>query len=82
MVEKVDLEASKWDLKPQIGPIGYLEPLTIFFEIVFFFNKTTQILSYYISQFHNIYECFSFRAKYRKYSNLSDFLLQLWQYDG
>ena len=65
IAEKVDLEASKWDLRAQIGQYGYLEPLTIFFEILFFY-QTTQIFIYYIYQFHNIYECFSFLGKYRK----------------
>ena len=64
------LEASDW-------PNWISGAINNFFRNCIFFNKTTQILSYYISQFHNIYECFSFRAKYRKYSNLSDFLLQL-----
>ena len=40
-------------------------------------KKTTQILIYYISQFHNIYECFSFLAKYRKYFNLSAFFVTI-----
>ena len=30
--EKVDLESSKYDLKPQIGQFGYLEPLIFFFS--------------------------------------------------
>ena len=44
-------------LEEQIGQFGYLEPLTKFFRIVFFY-QTTQILGYYIYQFHNICECF------------------------
>ena len=64
------LEASDW-------PNWISGAINNFFLTRIFFNKTTQILSYYISQFHNIYECFSFLAKYRKYINLSVFLVQL-----
>ena len=47
IVKKVDLKASKWDLKPQIGQLWYLKPLTKFSELYFCY-QTTQILVSFI----------------------------------
>ena len=33
----VDLESTKYDLKPQIGQFGYLEPLIFF--LLFYFSR-------------------------------------------